>query len=189
MNVREAIGQLKSAVRSYTARGEDGMPLIPRAAQRPVYLVGPPGVGKTAIAGQVAAELGVGLVSYTMTHHTRQSALGLPRIVERSLGGETRVCTEYTMSEIIAGVYRQMEESGVHAGILFLDEINCVSETLTALSFCWWALRNSGGMVTSSYRSAREQSGYKARASRMACAVCSILAFCASVGLGQGKLL
>ena len=131
MNVREAIGQLKNAVRSYTARGEDGMPLIPRAAQRPVYLVGPPGVGKTAIAGQVAAELGVGLVSYTMTHHTRQSALGLPRIVERSLGGETRACTEYTMSEIIAGVYRQMEESGVHAGILFLDEINCVSETLT----------------------------------------------------------
>lgn len=131
MNVREAIGQLKSAVRSYTARGEDGMPLIPRAAQRPVYLVGPPGVGKTAIAGQVAAELGVGLVSYTMTHHTRQSALGLPRIVERELGGEVRACTEYTMSEIIAGIYRQMEETGVRQGILFLDEINCVSETLT----------------------------------------------------------
>ena len=131
MNIREAIGQLKSAVRSYTARREDGMPLIPRAAQRPVYLVGPPGVGKTAIAGQVAAELGVGLVSYTMTHHTRQSALGLPRIVEREMGGEMRACTEYTMSEIIAGVYRQMEETGVRQGILFLDEINCVSETLT----------------------------------------------------------
>ena len=131
MNIREAIRQLKSAVRSYTARGENGMPLIPRAAQRPVYLVGPPGVGKTAIAGQVAAELGVGLVSYTMTHHTRQSALGLPRIVERSLGGETRACTEYTMSEIIAGVYRHMEASGCKRGILFLDEINCVSETLT----------------------------------------------------------
>ena len=131
MNIREAIGQLKSAVRSYTARGENGMPLIPRAAQRPVYLVGPPGVGKTAIAGQVAAELGVGLVSYTMTHHTRQSALGLPQIRTRRLGGEERAVTEYTMSELLFGVYRHMEASGCKAGILFLDEINCVSETLT----------------------------------------------------------
>ena len=98
MNIREAIRQLKSAVRSYTARGENGMPLIPRAAQRPVYLVGPPGVGKTAIAGQVAAELGVGLVSYTMTHHTRQSALGLPHICTRRFGGVERAVTRYTMS-------------------------------------------------------------------------------------------
>ena len=40
--------------------------------------------------------------------------------------------SEYTMSEIIASVYDTMEESGVREGILFLDEINCVSETLTA---------------------------------------------------------
>lgn len=59
---------------------------------------------------------------------------------------------------------------------------------MTALSFCWCALRSSGGIVTSSYRSARELSGYRARASRIACAVCSILAFCASVGVGHGVL-
>ena len=34
------------------------------------------------------------------------------------------------MSEIIASVYEQMEKTGLHEGILFLDEINCVSETL-----------------------------------------------------------
>ena len=34
------------------------------------------------------------------------------------------------MSEIIASVYEVMEESGIREGILFLDEINCVSETL-----------------------------------------------------------
>ena len=34
------------------------------------------------------------------------------------------------MSEIIASVYDMMEETGVTEGILFLDEINCVSETL-----------------------------------------------------------
>ena len=35
------------------------------------------------------------------------------------------------MSEIIAAVYDAMEATGRREGILFLDEINCVSETLT----------------------------------------------------------
>ena len=39
--------------------------------------------------------------------------------------------SEYTMSEIIASVYEAMESTGRPEGILFLDEINCVSETLT----------------------------------------------------------
>ena len=34
------------------------------------------------------------------------------------------------MSEIIASVYEKIEETGVKEGILFIDEINCVSETL-----------------------------------------------------------
>jgi hypothetical protein len=38
--------------------------------------------------------------------------------------------SEYTMSEIIASIYEVMENSGIEEGILFLDEINCVSETL-----------------------------------------------------------
>lgn len=41
------------------------------------------------------------------------------------------------MSEIIASVYRKIKESGIPEGILFIDEINCVSETLapTMLQF------------------------------------------------------
>ena len=31
------------------------------------------------------------------------------------------------MSEIIASIYRYMEDSGHKTGILFIDEINCVS--------------------------------------------------------------
>lgn len=34
------------------------------------------------------------------------------------------------MSEIIASVYRRIRDSGQREGILFIDEINCVSETL-----------------------------------------------------------
>ena len=49
--------------------------------------MGPPGVGKTQIMEQIAAETGVGLVAYTITHHTRQSAIGLPFIEKRTYGG------------------------------------------------------------------------------------------------------
>ena len=34
------------------------------------------------------------------------------------------------MSEIIASVYEYIEQTGKKEGILFIDEINCVSETL-----------------------------------------------------------
>ena len=130
MDIAKAKEELRRAFRAYTERTPDGQLCIPIARQRPLLLMGPPGVGKTAVLAQLAAELGVGLVAYTMTHHTRQSALGLPRICEKQYGGKPCLATEYTMSEILAAVYDQMEKTGCRTGILFLDEINCVSETL-----------------------------------------------------------
>ena len=130
MNIAEAKEQIKDAMTAYFTKDEFGAYRIPVEKQRPIFMIGPPGVGKTAVMEQVAAELGVGLVSYSMTHHTRQSALGLPYITTREFGGEKYQVSEYTMSEIIGSVYRLMEETGVREGILFLDEINCVSETL-----------------------------------------------------------
>lgn len=131
MNIAEAKQQIKNAMRAYFTKDEYGNFVIPPQAQRPVFLMGPPGIGKTAVMSEIASELGVGLLSYSMTHHTRQSALGLPLIVEKEYGGKRYEVSEYTMSEIIAAVYDMMEESGANEGILFLDEINCVSETLT----------------------------------------------------------
>ncbi len=130
MNIKEAKEQIKNAVTAYFTRDEYGNMAIPIEKQRPVFLMGPPGIGKTAVMEQVAAELGVGLVSYSMTHHTRQSALGLPFIVKKNYGGTEYDVSEYTMSEIIASVYDMIEKTGHKEGILFLDEINCVSETL-----------------------------------------------------------
>ncbi|MCC8045484.1 MAG: MoxR family ATPase [Clostridiales bacterium] len=130
MNIQDARTEIIRTIRAYTAKKEDGTPIIPSLRQRPLLLIGPPGIGKTAIMEQAARECRVGFVSYTMTHHTRQSALGLPYIERRSFNGEEYAVTEYTMSEIIASVYRCMEETGVSNGLLFLDEINCVSETL-----------------------------------------------------------
>ena len=95
--------------------------------------MGAPGIGKTQIMEQIARECKVGLVSYTITHHTRQSAVGLPFIKEKTFGQETFSVTEYTMSEIIASVYEKMEKTDLREGILFIDEINCVSETLAPM--------------------------------------------------------
>ena len=130
MNIKEAKEQIKNAMTAYFTKDEFGGYAIPIEKQRPVFLMGPPGIGKTAIMEQIASELGVGLISYSMTHHTRQSALGLPFIVQKNYGGQEYDVSEYTMSEIIASVYDMMEETGLREGILFLDEINCVSETL-----------------------------------------------------------
>ena len=130
MNIKEAKEQIKNAIIAYCTKDEYGDYEISVEDQRPVFLMGPPGIGKTAIMEQIAAELGIGLVSYSMTHHTRQSALGLPYILTKTYGGKEYSVSNYTMSEIIGSMYDMMEETGVREGILFLDEINCVSETL-----------------------------------------------------------
>ena len=130
MNIKQAKDDIENTVRLYLKRDEFGEYRIPVVRQRPIFLLGAPGIGKTAIMEQVAQELGIALVSYSMTHHTRQSALGLPFISHREYQGMEYDVSEYTMSEIIASVYEVMEKSGIREGILFLDEINCVSETL-----------------------------------------------------------
>lgn len=130
MNIKQAKDYIENTVRLYLKKDEFGEYRIPVVRQRPVFLLGAPGIGKTAIMEQIAQELSIALVSYSMTHHTRQSALGLPFISHREYEGMQYDVSEYTMSEIIASVYEVMEESGVKEGILFLDEINCVSETL-----------------------------------------------------------
>ena len=130
MDIQRAKEEIKQTVQAYLACDDTGAPLIPPVRQRPILLMGPPGVGKTQIMEQIAQECGIALVAYTITHHTRQSAVGLPFIRERSYAGKTRSVTEYTMSEIIASVYAAMERTGKQNGILFIDEINCVSETL-----------------------------------------------------------
>ena len=130
MNIEEAKNEIIHTLSAYLKKDGSGAYLYPLVRQRPILLIGPPGIGKTAIMEQIAAECKVGLVAYTITHHTRQSAVGLPKIVTRNYGETSFDITEYTMSEIIASVYECMERTGKKEGILFIDEINCVSETL-----------------------------------------------------------
>lgn len=137
MNIKRAKEEIKNTIEAYLLKDAHGSYEIPSLRQRPIFLMGPPGVGKTQIMEQVARECKVGLVAYTITHHTRQSAVGLPFITDKKFGDEEYRVTEYTMSEIVASVYDKMEKTGLKEGILFIDEINCVSETLapTMLQF------------------------------------------------------
>lgn len=137
MNIKRAKEEIKNSIEAYLMKDNYGTYEIPAMRQRPIFLMGPPGVGKTQIMEQIARECQIGLVAYTITHHTRQSAVGLPFITDKEFGGKTYRVTEYTMSEIVASVYNKIESTGLPEGILFIDEINCVSETLapTMLQF------------------------------------------------------
>ena len=132
MNIKRAKQEIRDSIEAYLSKDEFVSTGSRRSTETdPSY--GPPGIGKTQIMEQIARECGIALVSYTITHHTRQSAVGLPFIVKKNYGEEEFSVTEYTMSEIISSVYDKMEKTGLKEGILFIDEINCVSETLAPM--------------------------------------------------------
>lgn len=130
MNIKRTKEEIKNTISAYLLKDEYGNYQIPSIRQRPVFLLGSPGIGKTQIMEQISHECGIGLVSYTITHHTRQSAIGLPFISKKQYEEKEYAVTEYTMSEIVGSIYEKMEQTGLREGILFIDEINCVSETL-----------------------------------------------------------
>lgn len=130
MNIKRTKEEIKNTIEAYLKKDEYGAYEIPVIRQRPILLLGPPGIGKTQIMEQISRECKIALAAYTITHHTRQSAIGLPFISKKQYGNREYAVTEYTMSEIVASIYEKMEQTGLSEGILFLDEINCVSETL-----------------------------------------------------------
>ena len=70
MNIKQAKEEIKHTVMAYLSKDEQGEYRIPVIRQRPILLMGPPGIGKTQIMEQIAMECKIGLVAYTITHHT-----------------------------------------------------------------------------------------------------------------------
>ena len=58
MDIKQAKEEIRRAVLAYTERTPDGALCMPLVHQRPLLLMGPPGVGKTAVFYQLAQELG-----------------------------------------------------------------------------------------------------------------------------------
>ena len=71
MNIKRAKEEIEHTVRAYLAKDALGEYAIPAIRQRPILLMGPPGIGKTQVMEQAARECGVALVAYTITHPAR----------------------------------------------------------------------------------------------------------------------
>ena len=85
LNVAQAKTILQQTAELYFLKDQAGRYRIDRRRARPVCLMGPAGIGKTEIVRQAAQEQGVAFLSYSLTHHTRQSILGLPQITQPSI--------------------------------------------------------------------------------------------------------
>ena len=75
MNIKRAKQEIKDTIEAYFLKNEWGEYEIPAIRQRPILLLGSPGIGKTQIMEQIAKECQIGLVAYTITHHNSQSAI------------------------------------------------------------------------------------------------------------------
>ena len=69
MNIKQVKEELRHTIQAYTKKNEFGEYEIPFVRQRPMLIIGPPGIGKTAIMSQVARECHVALVSYDHASH------------------------------------------------------------------------------------------------------------------------
>ena len=124
--IEEAKEEIKESVKVYFSKDTKGNYRIPQERQNPFYLVGAPGIGKTQMVREIAEEIGCGFYATSLTHHTRNSILGLPVI----RGDEVRY-TEYTMPEMLA-VIEEKYKSGQKEGLLLLDEFASMPESLVA---------------------------------------------------------
>lgn len=138
-SINEAKEAIKTGIRGYLAKDKNGNYLMKEVNRLPFYMEGSPGIGKTQMTSQIADELGIGFVSFSITHHSRNTLLGLPVISD--MDGVRY--TEYTMSEIIAAVLDKYN-SGQREGILLLDEFNCMSETIMPVMLSFLQTKNIG---------------------------------------------
>ena len=138
--VKEAKAEVQNTIKAYLLKDDSGKNIFAAANRMPIYLYGAPGIGKTQIVQQVANELGIGFCSFSVTHYTRSSLLGLPVIKDLEGGGKY---TEYTMSELIAKPMQEYEK-GYKQGILLIDEFNCAAETIFPSMLAFLQTRNIG---------------------------------------------
>ena len=142
--VKRAKEEITNSIRAYLRKNSNGQYIMKEVNRQPFYLEGMPGIGKTELVHQIAQKLKIGFVSLSITHHTRNTLLGLPMICAAmdSYGKEVKH-TEYTMSEMLALVEQQVRD-GYQEGILLIDEFACMAESLVAPMLAFLQQKNIG---------------------------------------------
>lgn len=138
--IAKAKAAIKDGITAYLNKDEAGIYRMKEVNCLPFYLEGAPGIGKTEIVCQIADEMNIGFVSFSMVHHTRNSLLGLPVIKDLENGDKY---TSYTMSEVIAKVFESVAD-GHEEGILLLDEFPCMSESVMPAMLAFLQTKNIG---------------------------------------------
>ena len=142
-NIGSAKMELIRGIKAYLLKDANGKYVMREKDRLPFFLQGPPGLGKTQITEEAAKELGIGFVSFSLTHHTRTTVLGLPVIEELGEGAEAIKYTRYTMSEIMEAVYAKVKE-GYPEGVLLLDEFPCMAESIMPIMLAFLQVKNIG---------------------------------------------
>lgn len=138
--IAEAKRTVSDGIKAYLRKDADSNYILKEVNCIPFYLEGAPGIGKTEIVHQIAEELQLGFVSFSLVHHTRNSLVGLPEFKELETGEKY---TKYTMSEVIAAVNKEIEK-GHKEGILLLDEFPCMSESIVPAMLAFLQTKNIG---------------------------------------------
>ena len=89
MDIKRAKQEIKDAVEAYLLKDTFGEYQIPAIRQRPILLMGPPGIGKTHNMEQIEKEMQIVLVSYTIGDR-QDAGYGADR-----KGDEDRTCLLY----------------------------------------------------------------------------------------------
>ncbi|MDR6954154.1 hypothetical protein J2X65_003522 [Ancylobacter sp. 3268] len=88
----------------------------------PAFMMGPPGIGKSAIARQIAVSRGWNLIDFRASTRDPVALMGLPDLSDAT--------TKWKVPDEFPQVERDGEE-----GILFLDELNAAAPSMMAAMF------------------------------------------------------
>ena len=122
MNIREAKQQIKNAMIAYFTKDEFGNYLLPPERQRPVFLLGAPGIGKSTLMLQICQQLGqfAKVLYVSGEESTRQLKLRAQRLHVDS--ENLYVLSETRLGDVLECVQEEQPD------ILIVDEVLSVGD-------------------------------------------------------------